>query len=164
MENQRKFLEDHDIKIQEIENVVNKIMKDKRRQEEDQIETTGEKDHRMKLVPRALSSSGARGSFLLPSPREVSKHDFLRQRPATLSWLHFTTWPLRSVETNLLLLPPLPQIRLFGISRSQILGDTWPPPNQGLSFTRSVWIVGGNHRDEIAFIHAYRPPLLKELP
>lgn len=91
MENQRKFLEDHDIKIQEIENVVNKIMKDKRRQEEDQIETTGEKDHRMKLVPRALSSSGARGSFLLPSPREVSKHDFLRQRPATLSWLHFTT-------------------------------------------------------------------------
>lgn len=42
MENQRKFLEDHDIKIQEIENVINKIMKDKRRQEEDQIETTGE--------------------------------------------------------------------------------------------------------------------------
>lgn len=40
MENQRKFLEDHDIKIQEIENVINKIMKDKRRQEEDQIETT----------------------------------------------------------------------------------------------------------------------------
>ncbi|XP_073243126.1 uncharacterized protein [Porites lutea] len=40
MEKQRKFLEDHDIKIQEIENVVNKIMKDKRRQEEDQIETT----------------------------------------------------------------------------------------------------------------------------
>lgn len=52
MENQRKFLEDHDIKIQEIENVINKILKDKRRQEEDQIETTGEKDPRMKLVPR----------------------------------------------------------------------------------------------------------------
>ena len=62
MENQRKFLEDHDIKIQEIENVINKIMKDKRRQEEDQIETTGEKDHRMRLVPQG---------FLLP--RRVRK-------------------------------------------------------------------------------------------
>lgn len=58
MENQRKFLEDHDIKIQEIENVINKIMKDKRRQEEDQIETTGEKDHRMRLVPRVFSYPG----------------------------------------------------------------------------------------------------------
>ena len=79
MENQRKFLEDHDIKIQEIENVINKIMKDKRRQEEDKIETTGEKSHRMKLVPRALSSLGARESFLSPSPRELSKHDLLRK-------------------------------------------------------------------------------------
>ena len=79
MENQRKFLEDHDIKIQEIENVINKIMKDKRRQEEDQIETTGEKDHRMKLVPRALSSPCARGKFLFPSPRQLLKHDLLRQ-------------------------------------------------------------------------------------
>lgn len=78
MENQRKFLEDHDIKIQEIENVINKIMKDKRRQE-DKIESTGEKDHRMKLVPRVLSSLGARESFLSPSPRELSKHDLLRQ-------------------------------------------------------------------------------------
>ena len=65
MENQRKFLEDHDIKIQEIENVINKILKDKRRQEEDQIETTGEKDQRMKLVPMALSSPCARGKFSL---------------------------------------------------------------------------------------------------
>lgn len=61
MENQRKFLEDHDIKIQEIENVINKIMKDKRRQEEDQIDTTGEKNQRMKLVSRALSFPGAKG-------------------------------------------------------------------------------------------------------
>ena len=29
LENQRKFLEDHDIKIQEIENVINKILADK---------------------------------------------------------------------------------------------------------------------------------------
>lgn len=73
MENQRKFLEDHDIKIQEIENVINKIMKDKRRQEEDQIETTGEKDHRMKLVPRALSSPCARGKFSLPQSSSTIK-------------------------------------------------------------------------------------------
>ena len=39
LENQRKFLEDHDIKIQEIENVINNIVADK--EEKDKHSDTG---------------------------------------------------------------------------------------------------------------------------
>ena len=39
LENQRKFLEDHDIKIQELENVINKIVADK--EEKDKHSDTG---------------------------------------------------------------------------------------------------------------------------
>lgn len=39
LKNQGKFLEDHDIKIQEIENVINKIMLDKEKKADNQTET-----------------------------------------------------------------------------------------------------------------------------
>ena len=39
LQNQGKFLEDHDIKIQEIENVINKIMVDKEKKADNQTET-----------------------------------------------------------------------------------------------------------------------------
>lgn len=94
MENQRKFLEDHDIKIQEIENVINKIMKDKRRQEEDQIDTTGEKNQRMKLVSRALSFPGAKGKLIfscLVSVNYQTMTFFDKARHTLIATLHHLT-------------------------------------------------------------------------
>ena len=48
LENQQKFLENHDIKIQEIENVINKIVADK-----------GEKDNHKETGRRALALSSS---------------------------------------------------------------------------------------------------------
>ena len=48
LENQRKFLEDHDIKIQEIENVIIKIMADKEKKADDLQDETNKTSKRTK--------------------------------------------------------------------------------------------------------------------